>query len=248
MTEPRTAVYRGATRLEVERDYHAGARAAVAEGYVPSSEDWSPALGELVLTVGYVYAPDQAPAVLDALAEAEQESRRAAPAARPTDPAPTAPTPAPVAPATPGPRRLQFILAGLGVVLLVLAWQGRTLSSFVAASRSANTAPPVGSIWFGSAFDPTTLALSGQTTSIPLGTQVAFVARLTRASRGETVGLQLEIAGLAASWPGGTVPAGDDLLGEVLPAAETSQAGPLSVRVVDLAGNTLASGTVTISH
>jgi hypothetical protein len=45
----------------------------VQSGYVPASEDWSIALGQQVLTVRFVYAPDQAPAVLDALSEGAAE-------------------------------------------------------------------------------------------------------------------------------------------------------------------------------
>ena len=72
MTEDWSSVYRGATREAAESAYHADARTRVREGYVPAAEDWSMALGQQVLTVRYVYAPDETAAVLEALASAER--------------------------------------------------------------------------------------------------------------------------------------------------------------------------------
>ena len=106
--------------------------------------------------------------------------------------------------------------------------------------------PPTGTIWFGSSFDTTSNFLLGHADSLPLGKAVAFVAHLTRASTGEVVGLQLDVGGSPASLPGGQVISGADLIGEVLPAAAIYQAGTLTVRVVDVGGNMLAIGTVTI--
>lgn len=125
------------------------------------------------------------------------------------------------------------------------------LVAMLAACGSSGPAPadvpPPGQIWFGSSFDTTTFVLSGRSTTLPLGSQVAFVARLTRPSKGEVVGLQLNVGGTPATWPGGTLAAGSDVMGQVLPAAEVYQPGPLRVEVVDVGGNVLASGTVTIS-
>jgi hypothetical protein len=106
--------------------------------------------------------------------------------------------------------------------------------------------PPTGTIWFGSSFDTTSFALSGRADSLPFGKAVAFVAHLNRASTGEVVGLQLDIGGLPARWPGGQLASGAHLYGQVLPAVEIYQSGPLTVRVLDVAGHVLAIGTVTI--
>jgi hypothetical protein len=65
--EGRSAAYRGATREEAQEKYHEAARVAAAEGYAPTSEEWSTEMGEQVLTVTFAYLPDQAPAVLAAL-------------------------------------------------------------------------------------------------------------------------------------------------------------------------------------
>ena len=72
-------MYRGTTREEAERAYHADARVAASEGYVPTSEQWSYALGQQVLTVGYVHLPDQAASVLAALSAFEREPSRESP-------------------------------------------------------------------------------------------------------------------------------------------------------------------------
>jgi len=69
VTEPRSGAYRAATREGAEAQYHAAARRALDDGYVPRSETWSEALGQQVLTVEYVYAPDETAAVRRALAE-----------------------------------------------------------------------------------------------------------------------------------------------------------------------------------
>lgn len=78
MTQDRSSVYRGDSREVAQAAYYADARAMVRMGYSPESEHWSTAV-EQVLTVRYVYAPERAPAVLKALAEAEAEAKRAGP-------------------------------------------------------------------------------------------------------------------------------------------------------------------------
>jgi hypothetical protein len=65
--DTQSATYRGSTREEAEAAYHADARRRAADGYVPTSENWSVALGQQVLTVAFVHDPAQAPAVLSAL-------------------------------------------------------------------------------------------------------------------------------------------------------------------------------------
>jgi len=65
--ERRSAIYRGAAREDAEAAYHDDAVEAAADGFVPASETWSTALGHQVLTVDYVYQPDQAPVVISEL-------------------------------------------------------------------------------------------------------------------------------------------------------------------------------------
>ena len=65
--ERRSAIYRGAAREDAEAAYHDDALKSAADGFVPASETWSTALGHQVLTVDYVYQPDQAPVVISEL-------------------------------------------------------------------------------------------------------------------------------------------------------------------------------------
>jgi hypothetical protein len=90
MPEEQSAVYRGATREAAEATYHAAARELVQQGYVPASEDWSTAIGQQVVTVRFVHAPDQAPAVLEALAGAKTANlpAQASPVGHAVKPAP----------------------------------------------------------------------------------------------------------------------------------------------------------------
>ncbi|HVA86554.1 MAG TPA: hypothetical protein VNF73_09595 [Candidatus Saccharimonadales bacterium] len=162
-------------------------------------------------------------------------------------PATAAPAP-PIATASASSDRGNVAVA-IGVLVVIAVVAAILLSSSL---RNGNVvapaaAPPTGSIWFGSSFDPSTLVLTGRSNSIPLGQAVAFVAHLSRASIGESLALDLDIGGMAATWPGGQVAAGDDVVGIVLPAAEIYQAGTLAVTVVDVGGNPLAHGQVTIT-
>jgi len=53
--------------------YYADALVMARMGYAPKSERWKTAKEHQVLVVGYVLAPDETPAVLEALAQAEAD-------------------------------------------------------------------------------------------------------------------------------------------------------------------------------
>ena len=80
--EERSSVYQATTRGATLSAYHADARVMARMGFAPVSEDWSTANLQ-VLTVRYVHAPEQAPAVLEALAKAEAEVASSPPESRP---------------------------------------------------------------------------------------------------------------------------------------------------------------------
>lgn len=106
--------------------------------------------------------------------------------------------------------------------------------------------PSAGRIWFGKSVDLETLALSGRTGTFPPNHTVALLAHLSRPSRGETVYFALDF-GFPATWPGGMLAAGSTLCAHVLPAAEMSIArGKVTVCVMDMGGNALATGTLTV--
>ncbi len=248
MTEPRTAIYRGATRTDAERAYHAGARGAVDEGYVPASEDWSKALGQEVLTVGYVFAPDQAPAVLDALTTAERESRRAAMAPRvaPATPAEATPAQASEAVAKPGSRRLPIILVSVIILVLVLAWQQGLLSSLTSGGGSAGNIPPTGQMWFGTSFDPNTFAVSGRTSTTTKGTTVAAVATLPRSVSSGDINMRVSLDGTVIGVQQISMTGSGELFGVTL--GPYFVGGAYKYDILDLGGNVLASGSLTVTE
>jgi hypothetical protein len=109
MTE-RSSVYQGETREEAEAAYHADARVMVKMGYVPASEDWSSEAGQ-VLTVRYVYAPEQGWGVIERLKEVEAK------------PAVQIPTAAPSAlEESPSPSRSPDLKVALGALAGIALW------------------------------------------------------------------------------------------------------------------------------
>jgi len=67
------------TRDEALQAYYADALVMARMGYAPKSERWKTVKGEQVLVVGYVVAPDETPAVLEALAQADAHAPAATP-------------------------------------------------------------------------------------------------------------------------------------------------------------------------
>ena len=143
MLESRSVVYRSSSREGAEQAYHAEARQMAAQGFVPTSEEWSAALGQQVLTVQYAHLPEQAPAVLAALASLEIGHAAPAPPQPPTFPDAAPPSgrptgwvpPAPVAPAPVAPtpttsssnsarqgRGIYAVVAGLILLAIVAAF------------------------------------------------------------------------------------------------------------------------------
>lgn len=234
----RTGVYRGATKEEAERQYHAAARLAADDGFVPASEDWSVALGQQVLTVGYVYAPEQVPAILSALA------------APPTAPVPQAAPATPAAvPASGSPQVSKRLIVGAVIVAVlgILAWQTGLLARLTAQGGAAGNIPPAGEIWFGTSFDPTTFAISGKTSSARVGSTPVMVAQLTRAVTSGQVNVRI-------SWNGQVIAnqnvsiqgTSGELLGSSIGPFQF--AGTYLYELTDLGGNRLASGTLTVTE
>ncbi len=197
MPENRTVVYRGGSREDAEQAYHADARGGAAAGYVPTSEDWTTALGQQVLTVVYAYLPDQAIGVAAALAAAEVETALRAQAPIAPGVAAQAPTPtvSPGATAAASPSRLVSVVVVLVVIAVVVAALIGTGVIKLGAGPSGAAAPPAGTIWFGSSFDPSTFAISGKTTSVSAGTTVAYVGHLTRSIGTGQANLRISVNG-----------------------------------------------------
>jgi hypothetical protein len=172
----------------------------------------------------------------------------APPAAQPVPATPTAASPSPASATTkPGPD-LRIGIALIAVIAVVIG--GLLLlsrGSGGAASVPVTNQPPAGSIWFGTAFDPGTFALTGRGTSFPIG-QIALVVHLSRPSRGENIGLMIinPVVDIPQPAGGGNLAAGDDLLAQLEPALYFPVAGTYHVVVLDAGGNQLAAGDVTI--
>ena len=145
----------------------------------------------------------------------------------------------------PAGRLLAMALVGGLAIVVVVALIVSGMHPAIIGMRAAT--PPAGVIWFGTSLDSTSDTLPGQGVPIRLGEQVAYIAHLQRASAGEAFELQVTIDGLNLSLPGGTLTEGDDILSGVLPATQVRQAGTLTARVIDHAGDSLASGAVTIA-
>jgi hypothetical protein len=130
----------------------------------------------------------------------------------------------------------------VGLTALVV---GLAISVGLLLSRNGGSpnVPPAGSIWFGSSFDAKSFEIRDRAESFTSGDPVALVAHL-----GQTVP-----AGYAAtididghSSPTTVAPsAGMDFYGVVIPAAFLTP-GVHHVRVSDIGGNELASGSLTV--
>jgi hypothetical protein len=134
-------------------------------------------------------------------------------------------------------------MARLRPSAIVLVLSGASTSS----SSGTGTFPPSGTIWFGQAFNPQTLVVSGRATTFARGAPVAFVASLTRPSTGETLGLAIAGSGELGADSLGSIPAGQAVIGETISPDEISTSGTLNVSVVDSTGAYLADGTLTSS-
>jgi hypothetical protein len=154
--------------------------------------------------------------------------------------------PVPVAVARPGwlvPALVIGVLAVAFVAFLVLS--GAFDSKKVI---SQSNMPPNGEIWFGSTYDPSTFALSGQTTSVSAGTAVALVATLTRpGTAGERLTINTTIAGTQVPIGFAIMDAGYNVMADHLTGSLFALPGTYVIEVQDAGGNVLANGTLTVT-
>lgn len=192
MPESRSAVYRAMTREEVERVYHDEARRLAAEGLAPTSEDWSAALGQQILTVQYAYLPDQAPGVLAALSSLESAPKAPTaprPSAYPDAPPPTSSQPTWVQPVRaqtvvppsttiPAGRGRGVYVAIVGMVLLAV------VAAFAFSDQGKNTVGTSGST---ATQTPRPVTTPQPTPFVPASTPVGADSGPFAASVGEPV-------------------------------------------------------------
>lgn len=119
------------------------------------------------------------------------------------------------------------------IALLVVACGGGAVGADV---------PPVGSIWFGTSFDPSSFAMQGRASTATTGSTVALVAHLPRSVSGGEVALRVTVDGQ----PLGTTTINFSGSGELVGLTYTlAFPGAYAFTVADVGGNALASGTLT---
>lgn len=139
--------------------------------------------------------------------------------------------------------------AALMIVLVVAACGDSGGAPAGSGAGTVTTAlPPLSVAWFGSAFDPTTFALTDKTGTVKQGAPVVAVGHLFSAHDASTVSVQLSTGGnVIATLPvaagaGGTT----DTLGADLTPANLGPATYI-VSFVDKRGSVLASGNLNVT-
>jgi hypothetical protein len=141
----------------------------------------------------------------------------------------------------------------VALVVAGLALNGPGLASQAASSvppanqpeQATQNLPPAGAIWFGTSFDTTTLAISGQASVFHKGNAMVLVAHLSRAvSSGQPVSVLMDGAVLSSQVLSTSSPY-MDRIGFVL-YSSTFPVGVHTFVIEDAGGNRLAQGTVTI--
>jgi len=238
----RTGIYRGATQADAEAAYHRAASAAADEGYAPVAEEWSTALGQQVLTVTYAYDPSQAATVRSAINQARAAAYKPVAAAAP---APTAPPTAQTQSQAPARGK-----GGIIAIVVILAVAGvaayAALGGRVPASNgipASADVPSVGSMWFGTTFDASTLEIQGRTSTFATGSSFAWVAHLPRSISSGDASLRITVDGQTIA----TIPFQLSGSGDVVGSTYTAVfAGSWSMALVDVGGNIMASGSFTV--
>ena len=130
----------------------------------------------------------------------------------------------------------------VGLIVLVV---GLAISVGLLLSTNGGSAdePPAGSIWFGSSFDTKSFEIRDRADSFTSGARVALVAHLSQtvpAGYAATIDIDGHLT------PTTVAPsAGMDFYGVMIPSAFLTP-GVHHVRVSDIGGNELASGSLTV--
>jgi hypothetical protein len=150
-----------------------------------------------------------------------------------------------------------FAIVGVLIVLVALVVAGLALNGPGLASQAASgvppasqpeqatqNLPPAGAIWFGTSFDTTTLAISGQASVFHQGDAMVLVAHLSRAvPSGQPLHVLMD--GVALTSQVSSSAAYMDRIGLML-YSSTFPVGVHTFVIEDAGGNRLAQGTVTI--
>jgi hypothetical protein len=107
---------------------------------------------------------------------------------------------------------------------------------------TADSAPAPGAISFGTSVDRSTFALTGQGATFPVSQDVAGVARLSRASRGEELTIRLAGDGKHGTIAAGQIPSPTEVVAISISGTFLPNQGNVIVEILDADGNVLASG------
>jgi hypothetical protein len=124
------------------------------------------------------------------------------------------------------------------------AGSSANVSSTPATVTSADIPPP-GAIWFGSTVDPQTFAITGRLTTVIAQQQFSLVARLPTPSDGAQLGVRTWFNGGIV----GSIALGETGIGDIWAASPgpLPAAGTWRFDLVDVEGNVLATGTLTVT-
>jgi hypothetical protein len=129
----------------------------------------------------------------------------------------------------------------VGLIILVV---GFAISvALLSRNGGSPNVPPAGSIWFGSSFDTKSFEIRDRADSFTLGVSVALVAHLSKTvPAGYAATIEID----GHSIPTTVAPsAGMEFYGVTIPSAFLTP-GVHHVRVSDIGGNELASGSLTV--
>ena len=146
--------------------------------------------------------------------------------------------------AAPWRRYVKWILVGL----FALAVTGQVVQLIAGTTRAPAPTPldypPVGSIWFGSGFDPTTYGIDGEPfTTVALNQPFSFVAHVPRIVDASDMVLTITLDGQAVS----SAPVAG-ASGDLWAFSDTAtSAGSFEYQLVDTDGKILATGRI-VAH
>lgn len=115
--------------------------------------------------------------------------------------------------------------------------------ALVGCGVTAKDAPPAGTIWFGTAFDPQTLSLTGKTTTVSTTQPFALVGHLTHSAKVSELSIRASLNGSLVNAVQATGSGEGEVVG--FPILPVTVAGDWRYDITDVGGNVLASGTVT---
>ncbi len=125
---------------------------------------------------------------------------------------------------------------------------GPTSTAVTGLYQVGSTSQPVAEdIWFGSSFDPKTMAMSGRATTFPRNQPIVFVAHTFTLFGGrDSVSVHWVAAAEDHDLEEVNFPAGGNLVGDKVPASAMSQAGTVRFEILDSGGVTMATGWFTV--